>query len=183
MSDRSKQKGKLPDHVVAPEGTSVFRTVNFERYVVSVGIDHPELASVSNVHLLLLRTCFGVETNPVNASCVLRGHGSILGLLCLHGIPERYSTEAETRRAHAQHSILNSSNCHQVTSPGRSLLRGKYWHPFGCTAPMKSHGQQTTLVAAQQELQKLKGSGRQLLEALAETGDNSSRAQKVIIDV
>ena len=35
MSDGSKQKGKLPDHVVAPEGTSLFRTVNFERYVVS----------------------------------------------------------------------------------------------------------------------------------------------------
>ncbi|CAL5221756.1 g4008 [Coccomyxa viridis] len=33
MSDGSKQKGKLPDHVVAPEGTSLFRTVNFERYV------------------------------------------------------------------------------------------------------------------------------------------------------
>lgn len=28
-------KQKLPDHVVAPEGTSLFRTINFERYAVS----------------------------------------------------------------------------------------------------------------------------------------------------
>lgn len=30
------RKHKLPDHVVAPEGTSLFRTINFERYVVSI---------------------------------------------------------------------------------------------------------------------------------------------------
>lgn len=34
MSGDPKQKGKLPDHVVAPEGTSLFKTVNFERYAV-----------------------------------------------------------------------------------------------------------------------------------------------------
>ncbi|CAL5221757.1 g4010 [Coccomyxa viridis] len=44
---------------------------------------------------------------------------------------------------------------------------------------MSSIGQQTALVAAQQELLKLKGSGRQLLEAVTEAGNNSSRAQKV----
>ena len=44
---------------------------------------------------------------------------------------------------------------------------------------MGSIEQQTALVAAQQELQKLKGSGRQLLEALADTGNNSNRAQQV----
>ncbi|BDA43181.1 hypothetical protein COCOBI_04-1930 [Coccomyxa sp. Obi] len=32
MSGELKQKPKLPDHVVAPEGTSLFRTINFERY-------------------------------------------------------------------------------------------------------------------------------------------------------
>ena len=48
---------------------------------------------------------------------------------------------------------------------------------------MSSIGQQTALVAAQQELLKLKGSGRQLLEALADTGGNSSRAQKVLSGV
>lgn len=35
MSGDPKQKGKLPDHVVAPEGTSLFKAVNFERYAVS----------------------------------------------------------------------------------------------------------------------------------------------------
>ncbi|CAK0780132.1 hypothetical protein CVIRNUC_004945 [Coccomyxa viridis] len=33
MTGDLKPKGKLPEHVVAPEGTSLFRTVNFERYV------------------------------------------------------------------------------------------------------------------------------------------------------
>ena len=36
MAGDPKHKGKLPEHVVAPEGTSLFRTVNFERYVVSL---------------------------------------------------------------------------------------------------------------------------------------------------
>ena len=35
MDGGPKQKRTLPDHVVAPEGTSLFRTINFERYVVS----------------------------------------------------------------------------------------------------------------------------------------------------
>ncbi|EIE22211.1 hypothetical protein COCSUDRAFT_33453 [Coccomyxa subellipsoidea C-169] len=30
-------KQKLPDHVVAPEGTSLFRTINFERYARPTG--------------------------------------------------------------------------------------------------------------------------------------------------
>jgi hypothetical protein len=34
MTGDLKSKQKLPDHVIAPEGTSVFRAVNFERYVV-----------------------------------------------------------------------------------------------------------------------------------------------------
>ncbi len=35
MTGQLKGKQKLPEHVVAPEGTSLFRTINFERYVVS----------------------------------------------------------------------------------------------------------------------------------------------------
>lgn len=180
MSDRSKQKRKLPDHVVAPEGTSLFRTVNFERYVVSMDIDHPGYSSIGYVHLQLLRMRFGVETNAVNASCVLRGHSSILGILCLHGIAEKCRTEAKTRRAKAQHSILKFFPSRLDPRPKSSAIRN-YWHPFDCTAPMNSDGQQTALVAAQQELLKLKGSGRQLLEALTEAGNHSSRAQKVIV--
>ena len=45
---------------------------------------------------------------------------------------------------------------------------------------MDSIWQQSALQAAQQELCELRGSGRQLLEAIAEAGDNASRAQKVI---
>ena len=46
MSDGRKQKGKLPDHVVAPEGTSLFKTINFERYVVSDDAGPPGFPSV-----------------------------------------------------------------------------------------------------------------------------------------
>ena len=46
MSDGHKQKGKLPDHVVAPEGTSLFKTINFERYVVSDDAGPPGFPSV-----------------------------------------------------------------------------------------------------------------------------------------
>ena len=46
---------------------------------------------------------------------------------------------------------------------------------------MDSGRQQTALVAAQQELLDLKGSGRQLLEPIAEAGDITTRAQKVCL--
>ena len=36
MTGDPKRKGKLPEHIIAPEGTSLFRAVNFERYVVSL---------------------------------------------------------------------------------------------------------------------------------------------------
>ena len=36
MTGDLRHKGKLPEHVVAPEGTSLFKTVNFERYAVSL---------------------------------------------------------------------------------------------------------------------------------------------------
>ena len=132
--------------------------------------------------LLVLRTFSGVETNPVNAFGFLHGHSSIPGFLRLHGIPEGCSTEGETQRANAQYSILSSLIAvkSQATSfehhcTGISQLKGLP------TGPMSSIGQQTALVAAQQELLKLKGSGRQLLEALAEADDRDGRAQKVIL--
>ena len=39
MSGNVKGKQKLPDHVVAPEGTNLFRAINFERYAVRSALD------------------------------------------------------------------------------------------------------------------------------------------------
>lgn len=48
MSGDLKPKEKLPYHVVAPEGTSVFRTINFERYVVRYRLPTKQL--VLDIH-------------------------------------------------------------------------------------------------------------------------------------
>ena len=44
---------------------------------------------------------------------------------------------------------------------------------------MNDDGQRGTLEAAQRELCKLRGSGRQLLEALTEAGNNAGKVRKV----
>lgn len=45
---------------------------------------------------------------------------------------------------------------------------------------MNSNGKRAMIESAQQELLKLQGSGRRLLEAIADAGDPASTAQKVI---